>query len=197
MTSNIFPVRAWMHGAWRAINPALRRTASGWAAAVASVPVTFSPGGSGPLITVTDPLGRTVSMYWPAALPRPTVVGSVALYRDVLPGVDLRMEATGIGYQEALVVRDAAAAANPRLRSVAFLLKAGSGLVLRGGPGHSLGVSDARTGRLVFVVGRPLMWDSSRSQHASIPATADAAGSGRITPCQSVTGWPAGPPRGS
>src|SRR5579863_2143975 len=51
MTSNVFPVRVKVDGAWRAINPTLRRTASGWSAAVASVPVTFSPGGRGPLVT--------------------------------------------------------------------------------------------------------------------------------------------------
>src|SRR5215472_12585871 len=179
MTSNVFPVRVKVHGVWRSINPRLRRTASGWAAAVASVPVTFSPGGSGPLVTVSNSAGQTVSLYWPAALPRPVVSGSVALYRHVLPGVDLRMEATGTGYQEALVVRDAAAAANPRLRSLTYLVKAGSGLVLRRGPGASLGVFAA--GKLLFVVGRPLMWDSSRSQHLGIAATADAPGSGRVT----------------
>jgi lysophospholipase L1-like esterase len=180
MTSNVFPVRVKVHGVWRAIDPKLRRTSSGWAAAVASVPVTFSPGGNGPLVTMANPAGQTVSLYWSGALPRPVVSGSVALYRDVLPGVDLRMEATGTGYQEALVVRDAAAAANPRLRSLAFLVKAGSGLVLRRGPGSSLGVFAA--GKLIFVVGRPLMWDSSHTQHFGIPAAADAPGSGRVTP---------------
>jgi hypothetical protein len=180
MTSNVFPVRVKVHGAWRAINPRLRRAASGWGATVASVPVTFSPGGSGPLVTVADSAGQAVSLYWPAALPRPVVSGSVALYRHVLPGVDLRMEATGTGYQEALVVRDASAAANPRLRQVAYLVKASRGLVLRRGPGSSLGVFAA--GKLIFVVGRALMWDSSRSQHFGIPATADAPGSGRVTP---------------
>src|SRR5215472_5331785 len=179
MTSNVLPVRVKVHGVWRSINPRLRRTATGWAAAVASVPVTFSPGGTGPLVTVSNSAGQAVSLYWPAALPRPVVSGSVALYRHVLPGVDLRMEATGTGYQEALVVRDAAAAANPRLRSLTYLVKAGSGLVLRRGPGSSLGVFAA--GKLLFVVGRPLMWDSSRSQHFGIAATADAPGSGRVT----------------
>ena len=100
MTSNVFPVRAKVHGVWRAIDARLRRTASGsWAPAVANVPVTFSAGGSGPLVTVTNSAGQSVAMYWPAALPRPVVSGAVALYRNVLPGVDLRMEATGVGYQ--------------------------------------------------------------------------------------------------
>ena len=182
MKSNVLPVRAKVHGVWRALAPVLRRTATGtWAPTVASVPVRFSPGGTGPLVTVANSAGRTVSLYWPDALPRPLVSGSAALYRDVLPGVDLRMEATGTGYQEALIVRSAAAAANPRLRSLSYIVKAGGGLVLRRGPGSSLGVIDARTGKLIFVVGRPLMWDSSHTQHFNIPATADTAGSGRET----------------
>ncbi len=129
MTSNVFPVRVKVRGAWRAINPALRRTADGaWAASAASVPVVFSGGGNGPLVTVADSAGQKAALYWPAALPRPRVKGSVALYRHVLPGVDLRMEATGTGYQEALVVRDAAAAANPRLRSLSYRVRAGNGM---------------------------------------------------------------------
>jgi hypothetical protein len=181
MKSNVLPVRVKVHGTWRAINPVLRRApGGGWAAAVASVPVTFSGGGTGPLVTVANPAGQAVSLYWPTALPRPAVAGPVALYRGVLPGVDLRLEATGTGYREALVVRDAAAAANPRLRSVVFLVKAGRGLVLRPGPGSSLGAFAG--GKLIFVVGRPVMWDSSRDRHFAIAPTADAAGSGRVTP---------------
>ncbi len=182
MTTNVLPVRVKVHGTWRPIDPKLRRTAAGaWTASVASVPVTFSGGGAGPLVTVANAAGQTTSMYWPAALPRPAISGSVALYRDVLPGVDLRMVATGTGYSEALVVRDAVAAANPRLRSIRYLVRAGRGLVVRGGSGSSLGVVDAKTGKLIFVVGAPLMWDSSRTQHFATPASADAAGSGRIT----------------
>jgi hypothetical protein len=182
MTANVLPVRVKVNGMWRPIDPKLRRTATGaWTTSVASVPVTFSGGGTGSLVTVANTAGQTTSMYWPAALPRPAISGSVALYRDVLPGVDLRMEATGTGYQEALVVRDAAAAANPRLRSIRYLVRAGRGLIVRRGVGSSLGVVDARTGKLIFVVGRPLMWDSSHTQHFATPASADAAGSGRIT----------------
>ncbi len=185
MTSNVFPVRVKVHGIWKAINPKLRKTASGARAPVtASVPVTFSPGGTGPLVTVSAQpasTGQRVALYWPAALPRPVIAGAVALYRNVLPGVDLRMEATGTGYQEALVVRNAAAAANPKLRHLAFRISTRGGLTLRRGPSSSLGIADRKTGKLLYVAGEPQMWDSSRTQHFSLPATADAAGSGRVT----------------
>jgi hypothetical protein len=172
--SNVLPVRAMVHGLWRAIDPKLRRNAGGsWAPTVSSVPVAFSGGGTEPLVTVSDSAGQDVSLFWPTALPRPAVSGSVALYRNVLPGVSLRMEA--------LVVTTAAAAADPRLRSLSYRVRVGGGLALRRGPGSSLAVVDARTGKLVFVAGRPLMWDSSHSQHFALPATADSAGSGRVT----------------
>ncbi len=182
MTSNVFPVRVKIGGAWKAINSKLRKTASGgWAPALASVPVTFSGGGKGPLVTVPAGKGQQVALYWPAALPRPLIEGAVALYRNVLPGADLRMEATGTGYSEALVVRDAAAAANPKLRHLAFRIITRGGLMLRRGPSNSLGIVDRKTGKLLLVVGEPQMWDSSRTQHFSLRATADAAGSGRVT----------------
>ena len=182
MKSNVFPVRAKVHGVWRAIDPTLRPTAGGsWKPAVSDTPLTFSGGGRGPLVTVADPNGRTVSMYWPAALPRPAVSGPVALYRNVLPGVDLRLAVSDTGYQETLVVRDAAAAADPRLRSLTFTVKAARGLVLRPGPGATLNVIDAKTGGQIFFVGRPTMWDSTRAWRGALRPTADSAGGGRVT----------------
>ncbi|HET7013395.1 MAG TPA: LamG-like jellyroll fold domain-containing protein [Streptosporangiaceae bacterium] len=188
MTSNVYPVRARVRGAWKAINLRLGRTAAGsWSPSVASVPVSFSGGGSGPLVRVTGPGGRTVSLYWPGPLPRPVISGSVALYRNVLAGVDLRMKATVTGYQETLVVRDAAAAASPALRSLSFGVRASRGLVLRRSADGSLGVADSASGKLVFAVGRSQMWDSrrvapgSRPAPAFLAATADSAGSGPVT----------------
>ncbi len=195
MTSNVFPVRAKIRGVWKSINPRLRKTAGGsWSPAVASTPVTFSGGRTGPLVTVADAAGQTVSVYWPAALPRPVINGSIALYRNVLAGVDLRMKATGTGYQETLVVHNATAASDPALRSLSFRVRAGRGLALRRGPHRSLGVVDRKTGKLVFAIGQAQLWDSSRTQSAPAPqpATADTAGSGR--PAGSAwTGAYAGP----
>jgi hypothetical protein len=183
MTSNVLPVRANVDGVWRKLDANLRRTAGGsWAPAVASVPVRFSDGGRGPLVTVAGQAGQTVAMSWPAALPRPVISGSIALYKNVLPGVDLRMKATGTGYQETLVVRDARAAADPGLRSPAFRVRASKGLLLRRGPHGSLAVLDRKTGKLMFTVGQPQMWDSSHTQHFGLRATADMAGSGKVTP---------------
>jgi hypothetical protein len=195
LKSNVLPVRARVHGVWRALDPTLRSAAGGrWKPAVSATPLTFSGGGRGPLVNVTDPAGRAASMYWPAALPRPAVSGQVALYRNVLPGVDLRLEANGTGYTETLVVRDAAAAADPRLRSLIFTVKASRGLVLRPRADGTLDVLDARTGGQIFFVGRPQMWDStSRGRVTQVPTGYRMAGAATATiamapPARALTG---------
>ncbi len=195
MTSSVLPVRVKVHGSWKSINPRLSKTPAGrWAPAVSSVPVTFSGGGAGPLVTVATKAGQTVAMSWPSALPRPVISGSVALYRNVLPGVDLRLQATGTGYQETLIVRDARAAADPGLRSLVFTVRTGPGLALHPGPHHSLGVTEASTGKLVFAIGQPQLWDASKLRHATaVPVSYRLAGPATATiqlapPAKALTG---------
>lgn len=183
LTSNVLPVRVFRHGTWVSFNTRLRPAAGGgWAPAIVSRPEVFSGGGPGPLVTVTDPAsGHTVRVWWPAALPRPVVTGSAALYRGVLPGVDLRLEATDSGYNEVLIVRDATAAANPALLSLRLRVQAAPGLSVAQGPGGSLAVIVAATGQTILAFGRPQMWDSSHARPFGMPATADYAGYGRVT----------------
>ena len=77
MTSNPLPVRVKLHGAWAAINPSLRRTGTGtWAPVASPEPVAFSGGGTGALVTITDPAsGQHLSLSWPNPLPRPVISG--------------------------------------------------------------------------------------------------------------------------
>lgn len=49
--------------------------------------------------------------------------GDTATYRDVLPGVDLRVTAQALGFSEVLVVRTRQAAADPRLARLRFGLR--------------------------------------------------------------------------
>src|SRR5580658_4787279 len=163
--SNAMPVRVLVQGRWTPISTTLRRGPSGtWTAPLTSSPVTFSGGGTGPLAVATDPAtGRSVSVSWPYRLPRPEVSGSVALYPDVLPGVDLRLQATATGYQEVLIIGDAAAAADPRLRSLTFTLRGGPGVTIRRGLSGAVIAVDSATGKTLFTSGRPMAWDSSDS----------------------------------
>jgi Concanavalin A-like lectin/glucanases superfamily/GDSL-like Lipase/Acylhydrolase family len=183
MVSNAQPVRVQVGRAWVPISTRLQRTPDGsWAARLTQDPVWFSPGGRGPLVTIR-PRGSTgwVSVYWPARLPAPVVSGSVALYRNVLPGVDLRLEATSPGYAETLVVTSAAAARDPGLRSLVMGVRVGGGLVLRGGADGSLDAVWERSGKVALGAGQSQMWDTPAPGPHVAPASADDAGSGRVT----------------
>jgi hypothetical protein len=183
LQSTVYPVRVQRNGAWIPVSTRLVPAGGGWAPAAVSTPVVFSGGGAGPLVTVTDAAsGGTVSVWWPSPLPKPVVSGSAALYRGVLPGVDLRLEATDAGYSDVLVVHDAAAAANPALRSMSERVQVSAGLLAAQGAGGSLVVTNRLAGQVVATFGQALMWDSSDT-HPQIPISpsADSAGSGRIT----------------
>ncbi len=87
------PVRVLRAGAWVATDPSLMFASDGKVVSkAATVSVSFSGGGTGPLLTgVMD--GRTLSLSWPKALPKPTLAGNVATYANVLPSVDLQVKA--------------------------------------------------------------------------------------------------------
>ncbi len=70
-----------MGGAWHQVSTALRPGANGtWSAPLTAAPLTFSGGGRGPLVTMTDSLtGKSASVTFPYPLPRPVVTGSTAL----------------------------------------------------------------------------------------------------------------------
>lgn len=53
--------------------------------------------------------GRQVGVVWPGMLPRPTVEGPTATYRDITAGVDARVEATRSGFEQFFVIRDRSA----------------------------------------------------------------------------------------
>src|SRR5712691_4015529 len=93
LTESTAPVRKLSGGQWRNLDSTLHLDSAGKvSAAVTTVGVTLSPGGSGPLATLTG-AGRTLAVSFPVPLPAPTLSGSTATYADVLPGVDLLVTA--------------------------------------------------------------------------------------------------------
>jgi hypothetical protein len=74
----------------------------------------------------------------PAALPEPRLARDTATYPDVLPGVDLVVRATVTGFTHVLVVKSAAAAANPTLARISYPL-GGTGIRIE--PNDQGGVS--------------------------------------------------------
>lgn len=174
------PVRARVGGVWKPIDNTLVKQPDGSIApAVASVGMTFSGGGSAPLVTL-DRDGRQLSYTWPAALPAPALSGDTATYRDVLPDVDLQVRADIDGFHEVVVVNTAAAAKNPALAQLTFGVRA-TGLDVARTADGGLTATDPAGGGEVFAAPQPIMWDSGvhTASTASTASTANTAGAAK------------------
>ncbi|MFD7836189.1 FG-GAP-like repeat-containing protein [Streptomyces sp. NPDC059761] len=154
------PVRMWRAGAWVATDPTLVLASDGRVVPkAATVAVTFSGGGTGPLLSgVKD--GRTLALTWPTPLPQPVLAGNVATYAEVLPGVDLQLKAEIEGFSQLLVVKTAAAAQNPRLATLKYTMDTVGLAVSTDTETGSLTATDP-AGQTVFSSPTPLMWDST------------------------------------
>ncbi|GGV07857.1 hypothetical protein GCM10010275_55190 [Streptomyces litmocidini] len=137
----------------------------------ALVDVEFSGGGTDPLVEVAD-AGRSAALKWPERLPAPVLVGDVAEYRSVIPGVDLQMKATPEGFQQVLVVRTEEAAADPALSDIR-LEQSNDGLKIAENAEGGLLVSDDTTGEILFSGAAPLMWDSGSEAAARAAPSGD------------------------
>ncbi|KOU22546.1 FG-GAP-like repeat-containing protein [Streptomyces sp. WM6368] len=170
-------VRVRRASGWVATDPTLEFAADGKVQPKASaVAIAFSGGGSGPLLTGVKN-GRTLSLTWPKALPKPTLAANVATYADVLPDVDLQVKAEVEGFSQLLVVKTAAAAKHPDLATMKFKLDTvGLDVTKDGTTGLLTAVTPA--GEAVFTSPNPVMWDSTTTAESAAPAPAPAAGSG-------------------
>ncbi len=168
------PVRMLRDGAWVPTDATLAFKADGSVAPrAATVAVTFSGGGTGPLLSgVKD--GRTLTLTWPSALPKPTLADNVATYSEVLPGVDLQLKAEVEGFSQLLVVKSAEAAKNPQLASLKYKLDTvGLNVSTDEQTGSITAVNPA--GQTVFTSPTPLMWDSTTTSSATVPQGAKFA----------------------
>ncbi|MCW6006701.1 carboxypeptidase regulatory-like domain-containing protein [Micromonospora sp. CPCC 205371] len=162
---------------WVPVDTTLRKGAGGVVVPGATVlPMTFSPGGTRPLAELRDG-DQKLAMTWPDKLPTPTLTGDTAVYAEVLPGVDLRVTATALGFSEVLVVKSPKAAQQPGIATVRFGLKA-TGVTVAAKPDGGLEARD-KAGRPVFVAPTPLMWDSSGEGEGATRDGADVATPGR------------------
>ncbi|MFE5721404.1 LamG domain-containing protein [Streptomyces erythrochromogenes] len=168
------PVRTRKGGAWVDIDTSLRARPDGTLAPVATATdVSFSGGGTGPLVRMSR-AGRELALNWPGSLPTPVLSGSSATYPDVLPDVDLRVSADADGFSQVLVVKNAQAAADPRLATLRMPVS-GKGLTVRSTTDGGLEAVDAQAGGIAFEAPRPTMWDSGE-QPAGSSAAPKAAG---------------------
>ncbi len=154
------PVRTRVDGEWRDIDTTLSRGDDGAVAPKATtVGLTFSGGGSDPLVRMTKN-GRELALSWPEKLPAPELSGNTVTYPDVLPDVDLRMTAQQDGFTQLLVVKSAEAAESAELDELRLKLDA-DGMRVEETDEGGLAAIDEGAGSAVFVAPRPVMWDSS------------------------------------
>jgi hypothetical protein len=172
LTQESAPVRKRVAGAWAPLDATLRRSGDGSVSpAVTTSGLRLSGGGAGPLAVMTDD-GTSLSLTAPFRLPVPALSGPTATYPGVLPGVDLRVTADDQGgFAEVLIVKTAAAAADPALRHLAFATRTGGGISLRADAAGNL-TAATRGGRALFTAPAPRMWDSAPAP-AGAPSVTD------------------------
>src|SRR5215472_5849687 len=139
------PVRALRGGKWQNLDPALAFGPKGMVVpAVTWAGLKLSGGGPGPLALITS-YGHRLALSLPGIrLPAPMLAGATAVYRNVLPGVDLQLTATGLGgVSTVLAVKDANAARDPRLGSLLRLTVSAPGLRVSASGAGSLSVAAA------------------------------------------------------
>jgi hypothetical protein len=153
------PSRVLGPSGWTPLDLHLTTNASGWLApTVAYSQVEFSPGGSGSMARVRTARGVWLDESWSyGALPKPTVSGATATYANVFTDIDLQLTATAAGMSEVVVVKNAAAAANPNLATLTFGMSGGT---VVGGPQGAELSTTTPSGDAV-VASTPLWWDSS------------------------------------
>ncbi|RSN05667.1 hypothetical protein DMB42_27355 [Nonomuraea sp. WAC 01424] len=188
LREHLRPVRARVDGAWRPVDDTLRRNPDGTISPRATTfPMTFSGGGAGPLASLVKD-GKTLSLTWPSRLPAPVLDGDTATYADVLPGVDLKIIAESDSFVHHLIVKDRAAAADPRLRTLRLGIR-GTGLNVTATAEGGITAADGG-GTPVFSAPVPRMWDSSHSAAAAkgldASSAAEAAGADEDGPVRNA-----------
>lgn len=160
-TGSLLPARVRQNGAWVPVDATLHAGTGGYSPAASAEPLTFSGGGTGPLVTMTAGKSQ-LAFSWPTSLPAPTVSGPTITYPDVLQDVDLRLTAdTTGGFSELIVVKTATAAANPALAKLQLATHT-TGLTVTD-DGHDNLQAATPNGQVMFSAPQPLMWDSTTS----------------------------------
>jgi hypothetical protein len=177
-TTSVLPVRMKRNGSWVPVNASLIPVAGGYSPAETPSDLVLSPGGTGPVAVMATASGTRLAFTFPFRLPAPSVAGATATYANVLPGVNLAVTANSQGgFGEVLVIKDAAAAANPALRQLK-LATSTTGLTVRtDATGNMTAVT--RGGKAAFVSPAPQMWDSG-ARPSAVPVRMHAEQGGLV-----------------
>ncbi|MFD9412426.1 FG-GAP repeat domain-containing protein [Streptomyces sp. NPDC059989] len=173
---------------WRRTDTTLTTHEDGTLGPTSSFGIAFSKGGDGPLVAM-DRGGKKLALTWPGKLPEPVVGGNTALYKSVLPGVDLKLIAEVNGFAQHLLVTTPEAAANPALKTIKLGVTS-EGVTLDDDAADRLLAKDAE-GRVVFSAPKPKMWEQPTAGEPSAPtvksASAAAAFSSTVLAADSET----------
>ncbi|MBM7788339.1 RICIN domain-containing protein [Tenggerimyces flavus] len=157
MDQHPLPVRVRTGEGWVAPDPSLRKGIDGSYRPVAAItPIVLSGGGGKHLLTFGEP-GKRVDLGWVGKLPAPVVTGSRAVYPEVFPGVDLRIDVGVNDFTHLLIVKNRQAALNPALKTLRYPVSS-DGLKLSVRPDGS--TLATKNGKTVFSAPPPTMWDA-------------------------------------
>ncbi|GAA2509834.1 RHS repeat-associated core domain-containing protein [Winogradskya humida] len=154
------PVRVRSGSRWVPVDLTLRLNTDGSVSSVAHPEGLKLSGArtatSGALATAGSGAGQ-VSMGWSGTLPEPVLAGPRATYPEVLPGIDLAVEATRTGFEQFVVVKSRAAAA--RVAQLSLPLT-GASLASHTRDASGALVLKDKAGRTVATSPTPMMWDA-------------------------------------
>ncbi|WP_159105535.1 FG-GAP repeat domain-containing protein [Streptomyces fragilis] len=159
VTTHLSPVRVRQGAKWVAVDTDLVADRNAVRPKAAAAGIELSDGGKGPLVRLNDDK-HVLEYSWPGKLPKPKLDGPVATYPEVLPGIDLQVEVDAEGFQQLLVVKNAEAAKNPKLKELTYGVET-NGLKVTADEKRGLKAADAK-GRAVFSGPTPRMWDSGK-----------------------------------
>ncbi|MGA5301777.1 LamG-like jellyroll fold domain-containing protein [Nucisporomicrobium flavum] len=170
---SVVPQRVHSANGWVPIDKNLTLTDGRLQPAATTLDMSFSPGGEGPMLTFGRD-GKRVSLTWPKKLPVPVVEGPSATYREVFPGVDLRLTANADSFSQVLIVKDSDAADNSDLAQLTFGLSA-EGVTLRQDPDDGVIRAVDSGGTTTFISDGAAMWDTPAA--TAVPASKQARAS--------------------
>ncbi|MFD2691348.1 LamG-like jellyroll fold domain-containing protein [Streptomyces phyllanthi] len=172
------PERVRKDGEWTDVDTTLVRRADGSLAPRAAEDIRLSGGGDGEPLARLVTGGKEYAVSSPWALPKPEIEGASAVYRSVLPDVDLAVQVHPDGFTYHLVVHTRAAAADPALKKISFPVETRGLSVRTDGSGAATFVDGS--GHAVVSSGTALMWDAGTEAGAAKtkPATWKNASAG-------------------
>jgi hypothetical protein len=160
-TTTVLPTRMQdASGAWVNIDPTLVQNADGSITTTATPnTLALSGGGTGPVITTTDPSGDSMALSLPVSLPAPALSGASATYSDIYPGIDFTVTANPSGgFSDVFTVENATAQAQAQNLQFTTSL---SGLSLTEQSDGSFDAVDDSSGQTVMSAPSAVMWDSA------------------------------------